>query len=95
MSAEALLAQMLEQFNFSYNGNKAPFGLYLHTPWCGRLVRPRGRQRGAYFMLSPITHGRNLPAPSSCRACWHQLALARRNAGSMPLRHTALCLTLL
>ena len=34
VSAEALLAQMMEQFNYSYSGNRAPFGLHLHTPWC-------------------------------------------------------------
>lgn len=40
-SAEALLAQMLEQFHYSYDGNRAPFGLYLHTPWCAwsKLLR--------------------------------------------------------
>lgn len=24
---------MLEQFNYSYQNNRSPIGIYLHTPW--------------------------------------------------------------
>ena len=24
---------MMQQLNYSYNGNRAPLGIYLHTPW--------------------------------------------------------------
>ena len=30
----ALLAQLREQFSYSYNGNRAPWTIALHTPWC-------------------------------------------------------------
>lgn len=30
---EALLTQLLEQFGFSYGGNRAPVGIAVHTPW--------------------------------------------------------------
>ncbi|KAI7837264.1 hypothetical protein COHA_008878 [Chlorella ohadii] len=33
LSADALEELLRTNFDFSYNGNRAPFGLYVHTPW--------------------------------------------------------------
>jgi LysM repeat protein len=33
LSADALEELLRTNFDFSYNGNRAPFGLYIHTPW--------------------------------------------------------------
>ncbi|PRW55955.1 hypothetical protein C2E21_5091 [Chlorella sorokiniana] len=32
-TADALAAQMMTQFNYSYNGNRAPMEIAVHTPW--------------------------------------------------------------
>ena len=33
MGAADLTALLFSNFNMSYNGNRAPYGIYLHTPW--------------------------------------------------------------
>lgn len=34
-TADALATQMMTQLNYSYNGNRAPMEIAVHTPWCG------------------------------------------------------------
>lgn len=33
-SADALAAQMMQQLSYSYDGNRAPMQIAIHTPWC-------------------------------------------------------------
>ena len=37
-TADALATQMMTQLNYSYNGNRAPMEIAVHTPWCGGTV---------------------------------------------------------
>lgn len=34
-TVDALAAQMMTQLIYSYNGNRAPMQIAVHTPWCG------------------------------------------------------------
>ncbi len=45
-TADALAAQMMQQLNYSYNGNRAPMQIAVHTPWCGAQEGRGGEGRG-------------------------------------------------